>query len=300
MYTRAVPEEGDRAYFAPLRICLRREAGQPTAVLELSAILFIVPFCTRPHSIPLRVRFVVGQRAGIMKLKRTRPCRVSSRSARTRRSAGQPSVKAVSAVSLVLPTASRVRRLSISMSLPALATTPKTRRAPKPRFDIANPDLQMPLTFRAAPDEGRIQGHHNCRRCCFRPDRDTIPRRLADLQGMAAQGFMMLSRVDRESLLQYIRGGPFSHEGTEMRLQSVQLRRRPAMRWPVDVSVDPATCGTAKPGRLLLGFGVVRRGLGSRDERIWCVSRNGGRRPARARSFHHGRIRSDQPFGAAG
>jgi len=120
MYTRAVPEEGDRAYFAPLRICLRREAGQPTAVLELSAILIIVPFCTRPHRIPLRVRFVVGQRAGIMKLKRTRPCRVSSRSARARRSAGQPSVRAVSAVSLVLRTASRVRRLSISMSVPAL------------------------------------------------------------------------------------------------------------------------------------------------------------------------------------
>jgi len=120
MYTRAVPEEGDRAYFAPLRICLRREAGQPTAVLELSAILIIVPFCTRPHRIPLRVRFVMGQRAGIMKLKRTRPFRVSGRSARARRSAGQPSVRAVSAVSLVLPTASRVRRLSISMSVPAL------------------------------------------------------------------------------------------------------------------------------------------------------------------------------------
>ncbi len=59
----------------------------------------------------------------------------------------------------------------------------------------------------------------------------------------------MLSRVDRESLLQCIRGGPFSHEGTEMRLQSVQLRRRPAMRWPFDASVDPATRGTAKPGK---------------------------------------------------
>jgi hypothetical protein len=34
-----------------------------------------------------------------------------------------------------------------------------------------------------------------------------------------------------------------------MRLKLIQLRRRPAMRWPSDASLDPATRGTAKAGK---------------------------------------------------
>src|SRR5271157_1467012 len=32
------------------------------------------------------------------------------------------------------------------------------------RFDIADPHLEMPLPVLTTPDEGRIQGHHDCRR----------------------------------------------------------------------------------------------------------------------------------------
>jgi len=121
--------------------------------------------------------------------------------------------------------------------------------APGRRFDIADPHLQMPLALRAAADERRIQGHHNrrCRR--GRPDRRALTQSLADLQGMAAQGLMMRSRVDREHLPQNVSGGPVGHQGREMRLKPVQLRCRSATRWPVEASLDPATRGTAKPGK---------------------------------------------------
>ncbi len=68
------------------------------------------------------------------------------------------------------------------------------------RFDIADPHLQMPLAALAAADEGRIQGHHDRRRQRGRPDRSALTQSLADLQGMAAQGRMMRSRVDRENI----------------------------------------------------------------------------------------------------
>ncbi len=86
------------------------------------------------------------------------------------------------------------------------------------RFDIADPHLQMPLAVLAASDERRIQGHYDRRRRCFRLGHDAFAKSLADLQGMAAQGLMMLSRVDREHLPQHVRGGPVGHQGREMRL----------------------------------------------------------------------------------
>ena len=55
---------------------------------------------------------------------------VTPASARMRRSPGQPSVKAVSAVSPVLPTASRARRISAPMSVLTFATAPKTCHPP--------------------------------------------------------------------------------------------------------------------------------------------------------------------------
>jgi len=59
----------------------------------------------------------------------------------------------------------------------------------------------------------------------------------------------MRSRVDREHLLQQISSRPVGHHRAEMRLQPVQLRCRPAMQWPANASLDPATRGTAKPGK---------------------------------------------------
>ncbi len=55
---------------------------------------------------------------------------VTPASARMRRRPGQPSVKAVSTVSLVRPAASRLRRISAWRSVSALATAPKTCRPP--------------------------------------------------------------------------------------------------------------------------------------------------------------------------
>ena len=65
-------------------------------------------------------------------------------------------------------------------------------------------------------------------------------------EDLAAQGLMMLSGVDREHLRQHIRGRPVGHQGREIRLKPVQLRCRPAMRWPSNASLDPAARGTAK------------------------------------------------------
>ncbi len=117
------------------------------------------------------------------------------------------------------------------------------------RFDVADPHLQMPLAIRAAADERRVQGYHDHRCCFFWPQRSALTKSLANRQGMAAQGCMMLSCVDREHLLQQIGRRPVGHEGAEMRLQPVQLRCRSAMRRPSQASLDPAARGTAKPGK---------------------------------------------------
>jgi hypothetical protein len=73
-----------------------------------------------------------------------------------------------------------------------LATAPKPDGHLYSVFDIADPHLQMSLAVLTAPDERRVQGHHDRRRL-FGPDRDTIPKHLADFQGMAAQGLRMRS-----------------------------------------------------------------------------------------------------------
>jgi len=107
----------------------------------------------------------------------------------------------------------------------------------------------MPLPVLPASDERRSQAHHHrrCRR--DRSDRRALTKRLADLQSMAAQGFMMRSGVDREHLPQNVSGGPVGHQGGEMRPKPVQLWYRPAMGWPVEANLDPAARGTAKPGK---------------------------------------------------
>jgi hypothetical protein len=54
------------------------------------------------------------------------------------------------------------------------------------RFDIANQDLQVPLTILAASNEGRIQARvdRRCRR--FQLGRGSILKRLASLPGVTA------------------------------------------------------------------------------------------------------------------
>ena len=70
---------------------------------------------------------------------------------------------------------------------------------------------------------------------------------------------MMLSSVEREHLLQQISSRPVGHHGAEMRLQLVQLRRRPAVRWPANASLKPAACGTTKTGKTHRDLAEQRR-----------------------------------------
>src|SRR5215469_11992249 len=104
----------------------------------------------------------------------------------------------------------------------------------------------MPLAVLTAPDEGRIQAHHDRRRRRSRSGCGTIPQRLADSQGMAAQGLRILSGVDREHLLQHASGRPIAHQSAKMRPKLIHFGRRLTTRRPPDAGLDPATRSTAK------------------------------------------------------
>src|SRR5271165_2593999 len=56
-------------------------------------------------------------------------------------------------------------------------------------------------------------------------------------------------RVDREHLPQHVSSHPVSHQGGEMRLKLIQLRRRAAIRWPTMAGFVAAAPGTAKAGK---------------------------------------------------
>ncbi len=86
------------------------------------------------------------------------------------------------------------------------------------RFDIADTHFKMPLHILATPDEGRIQGHHDCGCRYFWPRRCALTEGLADSQGMTPQGLRMLRGVNRKHLLQKISRGSIGHECREMRL----------------------------------------------------------------------------------
>ncbi len=116
-------------------------------------------------------------------------------------------------------------------------------------FDVADPHLQVPLAVLAAADKRRIQGHNDRRSRRFRPDCSVLTQSLADFQGMAAQGPMTLSHVDRKYLPQHIRGRPVGHQGAEMRLKPVQFGCRSAMRRPSKASLHPARRGAAEAGK---------------------------------------------------
>ena len=171
-------------------------------------------------------------------------------SRRMRRSPGQPSVNAVSAVPSVRPTASRLRRIRPARSVSVFATAPKTCRPSARRLDIADPDLQVPLAVLATPDEGRIQGHHDRlgagRR---RLHRHLRWQRLGDLEGVAAQGLRIRAGVHREHLPQHLGGRPVGHQGGELRPQPIQLRGRADMRRPSHACLGHAASSTAEAGQ---------------------------------------------------
>jgi hypothetical protein len=76
----------------------------------------------------------------------------------------------------------------------------------RPRFDIADPHLQMPLAVLAAAYEGRIRGHGDRRSRRIRPRRRLIPKVRTDFQGVTAQSLRVVSGAHREHLLQDISG----------------------------------------------------------------------------------------------
>jgi len=117
------------------------------------------------------------------------------------------------------------------------------------RFDIANLHLQMPLAVLATADEGRIQGHRDRRSRRIRPHRGLIPKVRTDFKGVTAQSLRVVSGAHREHLLQHVSGHPVRHQGREMRLKLIQLRRRAAMRWPTMAGFVAAAPGTAKAGK---------------------------------------------------
>jgi hypothetical protein len=55
--------------------------------------------------------------------------------------------------------------------------------------------------------------------------------------------------VQREHLRQQVSCCPIGQEGGKMRLKPPQFRCRPAMRWPIDTGLVPATRATAKAGK---------------------------------------------------
>src|SRR5271166_378215 len=127
------------------------------------------------------------------------------------------------------------------------------------RFDIADPHLQMPLAILTAANERRVQGHGNGRRRQLRPSHGINPKRRADLQGTSAHSLRILSGINRKHLLQHVSRHSVWHQGGEMRSKLVEFRRRPAMRWPTNASLDRTTPSTAKPGKSHRDLAKMRR-----------------------------------------
>ena len=100
-----------------------------------------------------------------------------ARAGENTRSPGQPSVKAVSTVSLFPPTASRFFLISASMSVDGFRDAAENLTATSLRFDIANPHLEVTFVVLAAPDEGGIHGNRDRRHHRRRPDRGTVDER---------------------------------------------------------------------------------------------------------------------------
>jgi hypothetical protein len=66
---------------------------------------------------------------------------------------------------------------------------------------------------------------------------------------VTTQGFRVVSGAYREHLPQHLGGHSIENPGGEMRLKLIQLRRRPAMRWPTMASFVTTTPGTTKSGK---------------------------------------------------
>jgi hypothetical protein len=79
--------------------------------------------------------------------------------------------------------------------------------------------------------------------------RRSIAELLADLQRMAVQCLRALPGVDRQQVYQYVSRNPIGHQCGKSGLQLVQLRGRPAVRWPTDTGLGTTAASTQKPGK---------------------------------------------------
>ena len=73
------------------------------------------------------------------------------------------------------------------------------------------------------------------------------PRRLSAVQRRMVS--LSVANVDPKHLLQHVSGRPIGHQGAQVSLKSIQLRRRPEMRRPVDPDLDRTARGAAKAGK---------------------------------------------------
>ncbi len=168
--------------------------------------------------------------------------------ARIPRRPGQPSVSRPSArCRRCTPTASRFFLIKPFDVCHGLRDTAENLAAAGFRFDIANPHLKPTFSVLAAPYEGGIHGNRDRRRRCRGPDRGTVSKRRASLQGMAAQGPGVDAGVDRKHVPQQISAHPVRHQSGQVCPEPVQFRCRAAMRRPIDACLDAAARGTPEP-----------------------------------------------------
>src|ERR1039457_4002234 len=69
------------------------------------------------------------------------------------------------------------------------------------------------------------------------------------VSGMLAQCLRAFSSIDGKHLLKHARGDAIGHQGRQMRLELIQLWRRPAIQWPADTRLRGATCYAPEPGK---------------------------------------------------
>jgi hypothetical protein len=130
---------------------------------------------------------------------------------------------------------------------PGLRDAAENLTAASFRCDIVNPHLKSTFSVLAAPYEGGIHADRDRRRRCRRPDRGTVSKRRASLQGMAAQGPGVDAGVDRKQVLQQISSHPVRYQSGQVCPEPVQFQCRAAIRRSIYACLDAAARGTAKP-----------------------------------------------------
>ena len=135
------------------------------------------------------------------------------------------------------------------MSVSALATATKTCRPPVSVSTLPTRTSRCRSPSSQLRMEVEIQGHGDRRSRRIRPHRGLIPKLRTNFQSVQTQSFRVVSGVDREHLPQHVSSHPVSHQGREMRLKLIQLRRRAAIRWPTMAGFVAAAPSTAKAGK---------------------------------------------------